>query len=105
MLERSLYQRFPLVRRVTVIIDEIAAHPTNFAQLLISVAIEDFEVGGINESVIISVDLVFRIWMQSRTARHRLEYRLNYEITLINPEDDPTTEDATYELPRVLGRF
>jgi hypothetical protein len=52
MFERSLRQWSLLVRRVTAIVDKIAAHPTDLAEFLISVAVEDFKIGGINESVV-----------------------------------------------------
>jgi len=52
-----------LVRRVTAIVDKIVAYPTNLTKLLISVAVEDFKVGGINESIIVSVDLVLGVWV------------------------------------------
>ena len=84
-----------LVRRVTVIVGKIAAHPTDLAQLLISVAVEDLKVGGINESVIVSVDLNLRIWMQRCAAGHGLENRFNCESELVRARSGGSQGELT----------
>jgi hypothetical protein len=64
-----------LVRREPIVIEEITAHPPNFAQLVIFVACECRYVAlfGAHEGIIQIIFRDDRIWMQGRTERQRLE--------------------------------
>lgn len=57
-----------LVRGVTVVIDEIAAHPANLAQLLVLIPVERLECVGIDEGVVVVFHVVCggRIGVQRR---------------------------------------
>jgi len=62
-----------LVRRVSVVIDEIAAHPTDFTELFILVSIERFECRPIeiDERVVVQkiVLVVLRVGVECGTLR------------------------------------